>query len=242
MTQTPHLPPGLKAVFFDLDGTIRENSPSAVELIRITAESHGIMLDADDIRGMVRGGHAFWGDQERVKTLRYSIDDDRIFWKEFFYTYISESRLPETLKQKISIECGSQFFDTLYFTDGLMDDARDTLLVLRQKGYIIGLVSNRSRTLDEAILRLGILELFDFTLSAGQVNSWKPDSLIYQMALQESGGIAPHEAVFVGDNYYTDILGAQQAGLHAILLDVHDAFHDKPCLRITRLAELITLL
>jgi putative hydrolase of the HAD superfamily len=35
----------------------------------------------------------------------------------------------------------------------------------------------------------------------------------------EAGGVAPHQALMVGDSYHADVLGARSAGMDAVLLD-----------------------
>ena len=47
----------------------------------------------------------------------------------------------------------------------------------------------------------------------------KPAAEIFRLALEEAS-LEPPEAVFVGDRLDVDILGARQAGLHAIWFDL----------------------
>ncbi|MGF1505605.1 MAG: HAD hydrolase-like protein, partial [Anaerolineae bacterium] len=37
-------------------------------------------------------------------------------------------------------------------------------------------------------------------------------------------GCKPAEAVYVGDNYYADVVGAQRAGLPAVLIDQYGVY------------------
>jgi putative hydrolase of the HAD superfamily len=95
-------------------------------------------------------------------------------------------------------------------------------------GYTVGLVSNRREPLDALVSELGLAEFFDFTLSAGQAGSWKPDPAIFQQAVALAG-CRPEAAVNVGDNFYADVEGARRAGLRPILIDPHDVFTDPGC-------------
>lgn len=70
------------------------------------------------------------------------------------------------------------------------------------------------------------------------MNSWKPDRLIFDEALKKAG-VAAHEAVYVGDNYYADILGAINAGMAAVLVDRRDVFEKDFDRRIHHLHELV---
>ena len=86
-----------------------------------------------------------------------------------------------------------------------------------------------------------MLGYVNFTLVAGEVNSWKPDPVIFQQALQLAGATAS-ETIYVGDNYYADIIGAQRAGIQPVLLDPDSLFPDADCEIIRRIEEISSLL
>jgi ribonucleotide monophosphatase NagD (HAD superfamily) len=46
----------------------------------------------------------------------------------------------------------------------------------------------------------------------------------------------------VGDNYYADVVGARQAGLEPVLLDVNGLFAEPDCLVIQAHSQLFALL
>lgn len=46
----------------------------------------------------------------------------------------------------------------------------------------------------------------------------KPDPRLFQLAT-ESLGITPEEAIYVGNDMYRDVYGANRAGLHTIFVD-----------------------
>jgi len=51
-----------------------------------------------------------------------------------------------------------------------------------------------------------------------RIQSAKPDAAIFEYAL-EAVGVSSNEAIHVGGSYESDIIGAQSAGIRAILLD-----------------------
>ena len=69
------------------------------------------------------------------------------------------------------------------------------------------------------------------------MNSWKPDALIFQHAVQRAGS-RPACTLYVGDNYFADIVGAQRAGLKPVLLDPERIFPEAECPVICSLEEL----
>ena len=103
------------------------------------------------------------------------------------------------------------------------------------------MLSNRTSPYDEQLDALGLAEFFEFAIAAGVVDSWKPDPVVFQHAVQNYG-IPPGEIIYVGDNYYADVIGAKNAGLVPVLLDPEGVFPDAGCTVIHQVGELWELL
>jgi len=121
--------------------------------------------------------------------------------------------------------------------DLLADDVPDLLQKLKQSGFRLAVISNRRNPFDEQLETLGINSYFEYSLAAGTINSWKPDPMIFQYALNEME-VKPEHAVYVGDNYFADVIGAQSSGMHAVLIDPANLFPEADCAVIERLPEL----
>jgi putative hydrolase of the HAD superfamily len=86
---------------------------------------------------------------------------------------------------------------------------------LRERGLKLGLVSNAfdpPDLLHRDLAQLGIAERVDVALFSSEVGRRKPDPEIFQRAL-DALGVAPAEALFVGDTIASDIAGAAALGL-----------------------------
>jgi putative hydrolase of the HAD superfamily len=66
--------------------------------------------------------------------------------------------------------------------------------------------------------QLGLDERVSVFVTNQRAGFSKPDPRIYELALAEAG-VAPHEAVFIGDIVDVDVAGALAAGMHAIHFD-----------------------
>jgi len=100
----------------------------------------------------------------------------------------------------------------------LRDGVAETLQALRGRGLHLGVVSNIDD--DQLVHLMALSELepsFDSILSSEQARACKPDPAIFAMALQRAN-CRPDQALFVGDTLGQDIAGANQAGLHSVLL------------------------
>ena len=111
---------------------------------------------------------------------------------------------------------------------------------LREAGFLLGIVSNRTHPLDDELKNFGLDGYIDLILTAGEANSWKPDIGIFLEAVLRLQ-VSPAEVLYVGDNYYADVIGARNAGLRPVLLDPEGVFHDVECEVIHKLHDLIDL-
>ncbi|GJM90333.1 hypothetical protein PR202_ga06601 [Eleusine coracana subsp. coracana] len=101
-------------------------------------------------------------------------------------------------------------------------DAQRFLRWLRSRGLVVGLVSNSEyRYRDVVLPSLGLNQgsEWDFGVFSGMVGVEKPDPRIYEMALEAAGGVAPEEALHIGDSMRKDYAPARSVGMHALLLD-----------------------
>ena len=98
----------------------------------------------------------------------------------------------------------------------LYDDALPVLSFLRERGLLIGLLSNSSRDLDEFVAHHRLLA--DAVLTSRAHGKTKPHETIFR-ALLAGLGVEPAEAVMVGDDVEADVDGARAIGMRAVLLD-----------------------
>ena len=88
---------------------------------------------------------------------------------------------------------------------------------------------------------MGLLPYFEFVYVAAEVDAWKPDPRIFDRALEISGSPRAR-TMYVGDNFYADIVGAENAGLQPVLLDRTGVFPEAECTVIRSIGELPGLL
>jgi epoxide hydrolase-like predicted phosphatase len=84
---------------------------------------------------------------------------------------------------------------------------------LRDK-YKVGLISNAWSDLRDFIVREKFDDVFDKMIISAEVGAVKPESKIFQIAL-EHFGVKPREAVFV-DDFYINIEGCEKVGIKGI--------------------------
>jgi putative hydrolase of the HAD superfamily len=90
---------------------------------------------------------------------------------------------------------------------------------LRDAGIHVGIVSNiDDDQFGPLWQKIGLDSLVNATTTSEGARSCKPYPEIYQIALGKTGGVAPHETVFVGDSVPHDVAGANALGMTSVLL------------------------
>jgi putative hydrolase of the HAD superfamily len=226
------------AVLFDLDGTLRANQPEGVEVFIEYAARVGYALTEDQVRQCERAVHRYWADGAQVAD-HLSRYDERGFWVNYNRLLLNAVGVHAEagVADKIQDE-----FESYAPQDVVFADTTLVLQSLRQAGYVVGLVSNRDHELDTLATQYGFRQYLDFTLSGGQARSFKPDSRIFRLALQMAGDLPAAQVVYVGDNYYADVVGALNVGMDAILVDPHDIFREEYSKRVRALKEVLALI
>ena len=100
----------------------------------------------------------------------------------------------------------------------LFDDVLPSLRRLKDLGLRLGIISNINRTGPDLLQSLGLEGVVDSAITSREVGAEKPHAPIFQAALHRLGAEAA-EAVHVGDQYASDIVGALGVGMGAVLID-----------------------
>lgn len=125
-------------------------------------------------------------------------------------------------------ETFEKVFRRIYSTFGssapysVFADSQPFLRWAREKGLIVGVVSNAEYRYQDVILpALGLNKgsEWDFGVFSGIVGVEKPNPKIYEIALEKAGNVAPEESLHIGDSMRKDYLPARSIGMHAVLLD-----------------------
>lgn len=95
----------------------------------------------------------------------------------------------------------------------------EALEALKKKGVKIAIVSNTPKLSVDGILeKFGLDKLFDAVCFSFDKGYLKNDAELFDAALNDLG-VSKKDAVMVGDSMETDIVGAENAGVMAVLID-----------------------
>ena len=232
----------IKAVFFDLDGTLRHSVPEGGEVSSAYVASLGLQVHEQDHLRAMRWEYLYWASSPDLRDdlIAHSSDTER-FWIEYsrrrlIALGVSPQQAVE-LAPKVSKHMGEE-----YRPESIVPaDVRRMLPALKQAGYSMAVVSNRDKPFHDILISHGLSEFFPYALAAGEVDSYKPEPGVFEHALKQMN-VTARETVYVGDNYYADVVGARRAGLEAVLYDPHLIFPDADCTTIHSFDELLPVI
>lgn len=98
------------------------------------------------------------------------------------------------------------------------DSVTDILSALKRNSIKIGLISNWDNTSRSVLKRNNLDDLFDDIIISSEVGYAKPDKEIFTFALNKAK-VQPSECLFVGDNYYDDVIGSNKVNIKALLIN-----------------------
>jgi HAD superfamily hydrolase (TIGR01549 family) len=230
---------GIHAILFDLDGTLRHSHPSFDQVFFDHVTAIGVPVSEEGRRRALRWAHYYFANSPEVINDYQNLGHDQDqFFSNYFRRVLLMSDCDPDQVEEIVPTIYHRMKDILAREDKVDPEAADILMKLNQAGFVLGVVSNRHQPLDELMQTLGLGKYLDFTLVAGEVDSWKPDPGIFEHACDRAG-TDPASTMYVGDNYYADIVGAQRAGVQPVLLDPQGLFPDADCPVIRSLSELV---
>ncbi len=210
----------VRLILFDFDGTIRRTRPTLHEALVACAGELGMTFGEEAQRAGMRWAQRVWP----VSSCETPVEEAGVSWLDNITRYLLAMGAPDgdagQLATAIAQQLRINYRPAIYRAEG----AKELLWALRAKGYTLGLISGWSAPLTGAAIELEVIEHFNFTLSAGQVNSRSPYPAIFHHAITLGGATGPHEALFISADYDAVFLRAGKIGMHAILLDEYGLF------------------
>lgn len=226
----------IRTVLFDFDGTLVFHEPDSFDVLRAFCVDIGQPLDDEAERQGRRTRHQYFVDPVIRDQLAGLSSEE--FWQHF-NRHLLEAICAEGDLDRLAEEVTDRL-SGLELTYRCPGDGCDTLTELRARGYGLGLITNRHNVgrFHELLDQMDLWPYFDLVLASGEIGIQKPDPRIFAAALDRLGAQAK-ESLYVGDNYWADVVGARRAGLTPVLLDAHHLFPEADCLVLERIDGLL---
>jgi putative hydrolase of the HAD superfamily len=195
----------IRALFFDVGGTLIEPWPSVGAIYAAAARRHGLSGTAKQLESVFRES---WKALKRPG-LTVSRKD---WWRELVF---------HTLGQE-NEECFTELFEQFARAAAwrVFPDVEETLRAARAQGVHVGVISNWDERVRPLLQEIGLAQWFDSLTISCEVGVEKPEARIFQAALH-AAKVGAGEALHIGDSYDEDVRGAEAVGMRAVLVNRH---------------------
>ena len=207
----------IKAISFDFWHTLFIEQPGAFELYKRRRRSRlaEALFSCRDV------AHTDLEHACHVEAVAHNT-----IWREQHRTLAASERVKRILAHlDVSLPDNALAGLVETFEEGILEHppilvgrARAALETLSQR-YRLAIISDvgfsPGRVLKRVIADHDLLELFDSLVFSDEAGRSKPHNDVFEITARTLGA-APDEIVHIGDLEYTDIVGAKQAGFHAI--------------------------
>jgi REG-2-like HAD superfamily hydrolase len=202
----------LRAVFLDVGHTLLREEPARSEIYASVARDHGFGLEARDMHELMRSAHAALP-RELDGAFRYSDP-----WFRAYIRWIFQGRLGLAADEIEDV--ARELFDRFEHerTFRLFPGGPELLDELRERGLVLGAISNWSARLPFVLAATGLASRFDLVLCSAIERMEKPEPAIFRAALVRAG-VRAEEAMHVGDHPEKDAAGARAVGIEPVLVD-----------------------
>ncbi|HEY5983517.1 MAG TPA: HAD family hydrolase [Anaerolineales bacterium] len=228
----------IKAIFFDLDGTIRSNEPRGTDVFADYAALLGQRIRDDDRLRAMRWEHYYWALSQELdedyKTYGRLTDD---FWRRYAHRQLVALGASKAQATALAPKMHAYMTESYRPASVVPAELPGVLQSLKDAGHTLGVISNREHPFADELDELGLTPFFALTIASGEFNTWKPEPQIFLHACAQLG-LQPNETVYVGDNWFADVVGAKNAGVTPVLYDPRGIFDDPECDVIRSFTEL----
>jgi putative hydrolase of the HAD superfamily len=230
----------IKGVFFDLYQTLIHFDPPREQLLVGVLKNLGVDVAPESLRRALVSADEFIYQEFARQPLSKRSDEEKVaVYMQYQRLLLKEARV-EASERLIGATLSKM--QQIKLNHVLFDDVLPALARLKERRVILGLVSNVDHDITSMLDGLGLSSLLQVVVTSQEVGLSKPHPEIFQEALRKAK-IAAAEALYVGDQYQVDVIGARNAGMRGVLLDRHDDFKEiTDCPRIRGLEEILNLL
>jgi putative hydrolase of the HAD superfamily len=225
----------IKAVFFDLYHTLVRYEPPQEELEAKALKDFGIDVSPEVFHRPLASADEFIYQEIAHRPLSQRSPEEKMaLYAQYQRIVLKEAGIEADEKLVLGLLGKMQQFKMKLV---LFDDVAPALDALKDQGLTLGLISNVEKDMTATLNELGLPSWLDIVVTSQDCGFNKPRPEIFQEALKRAG-VQPSEAVYVGDQYQVDCIGADHAGIKGILLDRHGYYEQiTDCPRIRSLTE-----
>lgn len=210
----------IRAVAFDVNGTLVDIRTDEHEEAVFRAVGHLLTYQGVDLRrGQVRELYFAYLDEQRAASGEQHPEFDAVaIWARIVDEHATAytRAMPAAKRAQLPLLLAETYRGVSRHRLALYPWVREVLDALAAR-FPLAVVSDAQSAWARAELRqVGLLDRFDPVVVSGDHGFRKPDVRLFRLAL-DALGVAPEHTLYVGNDMYRDVHGAQAAGMRAVM-------------------------
>lgn len=226
----------IRALIYDCGHTLLRPRAGFAELCEMLAAQHGHSLDPEAFERALPHVSVMGYRDQAMYTADHS---SRAGWAWYYAGALGELLGAPAAEME---PVGSAIYD--WYCDPAQwepyPDVEHVLAEGKRRGFVQGVLSDWGSELLPILKALDLTKYLDFVVVSAVIGFAKPGNEIFREALLRAN-VDPHEAIYVGDSYIADVLGARSAGMQAVLLDREGRAPAVDCPVIAGLDEVLAM-
>lgn len=219
----------IRALIFDINGTLtnirtNEEDDAVWRTVASFLIYQGVMLAPDRLRDL-------YYDENRRQRLdsgerHPEFDAARLFDNIIDDNATSYTRsLPKKKRKLLGLLTAEVFRAATLERLELYSGVKETLKKLKKKYRLAAVSDGQTAWAYPELHAVGLTKFFDPIIVSGDFGYRKPDPRLYKKALKQIGA-RPDETVFIGNDLYRDVFGAQSVGIKTVFFKSNQGDHD----------------
>ena len=206
----------IKAVFFDFFNTLVYFDPPREKHYADIAAEFGLRITPEAVAAALPEADAWWRSENFRSAIKGREQESKFdAYRGYGLRILRDA--DNTVSPEQALQTLAKAF-SVGFKFKNYDDSLPALQALKGKNIQMGVISNIGEQIDSYLDRAGFTDYFVYKITSFEAGYDKPQPQIFQLALKRAG-VTAAEALFVGDQYDLDVLGARSAGITPILID-----------------------
>jgi HAD superfamily hydrolase (TIGR01662 family) len=219
------MPRPYKAILFDMGYTLVTFDPPVLEIVQRALAQLGVERQREQI---VEADRAVWGPY-------YANAGQEVFPATPEYDAQVQRGLSSQILNHLGVDphCVDEYraaMDAIFRGERavqLYPDTLSTLDALAEQKYRLGIISNWSWNLRQWVRDVGLDGRFEVVWASAYAGCNKPHPGIFHQVLLQLE-LEPADALYVGDSYDHDVVGAQGVGMDVVWVNRASGLDDDP--------------
>ena len=226
----------VRAIIYDAGRTLLQPRLEPPDIWDFLGGQLGVEFDRE--RPLPDVGHYFY---RNMMGEYYSDAQARGLWNTYYVTAMRETGVDETDDDMRA--AAYALYDWYQHPEQwlMYPEVPEMLQRVQALGLRQGVISDWGTDLVSLLHAHNVSDHLDFVVASATVHAAKPHPDIFHYALARAD-LQPHEVLYIGDSYISDVLGARTAGIAAVLIDREQRAPEVDCPVVTSLLDVLKLI